>query len=56
MKAARYYAHSEIAIEIKDLNKSFGNQHVLINLNLNLYKGENLAVLGKSGSGKSVLL
>jgi phospholipid/cholesterol/gamma-HCH transport system ATP-binding protein len=56
MKTAKYYTQSEIAIEIKDLNKSFGNQQVLINLNLNLYKGENLAVLGKSGSGKSVLL
>lgn len=46
----------EIAIKIKDLYKSFGSQQVLVNLNLNLYRGENLAVLGKSGSGKSVLL
>lgn len=46
----------EIIIEIKDLSKSFGENHVLKHLNLNLYKGENLVVLGKSGSGKSVLI
>ena len=50
------YIHNDKAIQIKGLCKSFGNQHVLVNLNLDLYKGENLAVLGKSGSGKSVLL
>ena len=47
---------NEVAIKIRDLSKSFGNQHVLINMNMDLFKGENLAVLGKSGSGKSVLL
>ena len=50
------YINNDKAIQIKGLCKSFGNQHVLVNLNLDLYKGENLAVLGKSGSGKSVLL
>lgn len=43
-------------IEIKNLKKSFGAEKILIDLNLNLYKGENLVVLGKSGSGKSVLI
>lgn len=47
---------SEKMIEIKDLNISFGTNHVLKNFNLTLYKGETLAVLGKSGSGKSVLI
>jgi phospholipid/cholesterol/gamma-HCH transport system ATP-binding protein len=56
MKVFQNQGHRDIAIEINDLFKSFGNQQVLCNLNLNLYKGENLAVLGKSGSGKSVLL
>jgi phospholipid/cholesterol/gamma-HCH transport system ATP-binding protein len=46
----------EIVIEIKNLYKSFGKQEVLKNLTLNLYDGENLVVLGKSGSGKSVLI
>ncbi|MBK9637779.1 MAG: ATP-binding cassette domain-containing protein [Bacteroidetes bacterium] len=43
-------------VEIKDLYKSFGSNDVLRGFNLNLKKGENLVVLGKSGSGKSVLI
>jgi phospholipid/cholesterol/gamma-HCH transport system ATP-binding protein len=43
-------------IEINDLCKSFGTQQVLKNFSLQLYDGENLVVLGKSGSGKSVLI
>lgn len=43
-------------IEIKDLKIAFGDFEVLKGANLNLYKGENLVVLGKSGSGKSVLI
>lgn len=43
-------------IQIRNLNKSFGDNHVLRNFNIDLYKGENLAVVGKSGSGKSVLI
>jgi len=43
-------------IEIVNLKKSFGNQEVLSNISFNLFNGENLVVLGKSGSGKSVLI
>lgn len=43
-------------IEIINLKKSFGSQEVLKSINLKLYEGENLIVLGKSGSGKSVLI
>lgn len=43
-------------IEISNLRKSFGTQAVLTNLSLKLFNGENLVVLGKSGSGKSVLI
>jgi len=46
----------EKVIEIKGLTKSFGNFHVLRGVDLNLYRGENLVVLGKSGTGKSVLI
>jgi phospholipid/cholesterol/gamma-HCH transport system ATP-binding protein len=46
----------EIVVEIRDLVKSFGENHVLRGVDLDLYKGENLVVLGKSGSGKSVLI
>ncbi len=43
-------------LEIKDLCKSFGTNHVLKHFTVKLQQGENLAVLGKSGSGKSVLI
>lgn len=46
----------EKVISIRHLYKSFGNNHVLIDFNMDLYRGESLAVLGKSGSGKSVLI
>ena len=41
---------------IRDLYKSFGDNHVLVDFNLELNKGESVVVLGKSGSGKSVLI
>ena len=43
-------------IEIDDLKIHFGNLEVLSGINLQLFEGENLVVLGKSGSGKSVLI
>ena len=43
-------------IEINNLRKGFGTEDVLINVSLKLFNGENLVVLGKSGSGKSVLI
>jgi len=46
----------EKVIEIQGLTKSFGNFHVLRGVDLNLHRGENLVVLGKSGTGKSVLI
>lgn len=45
-----------LVAEIKHLKKSFGKNEVLKDMSLKLYKGENLAVMGKSGSGKSVLI
>lgn len=48
--------NNEVVLEVKNLNKSFGSNHVLRDFSLTLYKGESLAVLGKSGSGKSVLI
>lgn len=46
----------ETVMTIRHLYKSFGDNHVLVDFNLDLYKGENVVVLGKSGSGKSVLI
>lgn len=43
-------------IQIEHLKKSFGTNNVLVDINLNIKKGENVVVLGKSGSGKSVLI
>lgn len=45
----------EKVIEISGLKKSFGENHVLKNIDFSLSKGENIAVLGRSGIGKSVL-
>ena len=46
----------KIVLEIKNLHKSFGNNHVLNGFNLKLHQGENLVIMGKSGSGKSVMI
>jgi phospholipid/cholesterol/gamma-HCH transport system ATP-binding protein len=43
-------------VEVKDLAKSFGAQKVLDGLSFTLNAGENLVVLGKSGTGKSVMI
>ncbi len=43
-------------LELKDLRKSFGDDHVLNGFNLKLYEGESLVIMGKSGSGKSVMV
>jgi phospholipid/cholesterol/gamma-HCH transport system ATP-binding protein len=46
----------EPIISIKGLYKSFGDKDVLKDINLEISKGENMVVLGRSGSGKSVLI
>jgi len=43
-------------LELKNLHKSFGDNHVLKGFNLQLFEGENLVIMGKSGSGKSVMV
>mgnify|MGYP003624409469 CR=1 FL=1 len=43
-------------IRIQNLKKSFGDNHVLNGFNMNLYEAENLVLMGKSGSGKSVMI
>lgn len=43
-------------LRIRNLYKSFGNNHVLVDFNVEIHKGESVVVLGKSGSGKSVLI
>ncbi len=46
----------DIVIGVKNVSKSFGDNHVLNDFTLDVFKGENIVVLGKSGSGKSVLI
>lgn len=46
----------EVVIEIKELSVSFGRQQVLKNISLKVHKNENLVIVGKSGTGKSVLI
>ena len=47
---------SKPIITIKDLRKSYGKNCVLNGFHLELYEGENLVIMGKSGSGKSVMI
>src|SRR5208282_5797872 len=47
---------SSAVIAVEELHKSFGNQKVLNGISLTVSRGETLAVLGRSGTGKSVLL
>lgn len=43
-------------LKIKNLKKSFGDNHVLNGFSMELLEGENLVIMGKSGSGKSVMI
>ena len=56
MKVVEDIQNKVIVLEIKDLYKSFGDNHVLNGFNMKLYQGENLVIMGKSGSGKSVMI
>jgi phospholipid/cholesterol/gamma-HCH transport system ATP-binding protein len=47
---------TEVIIKIEKLHKQFGTNVVLNGFDLKLHKGENLVVMGKSGSGKSVMI
>jgi len=46
----------EVAIQITDMNKWYGDFHVLRDINLTVYRGERIVVCGPSGSGKSTLI
>jgi phospholipid/cholesterol/gamma-HCH transport system ATP-binding protein len=47
---------NEPVVYIRELYKSFGDNHVLNGVDLDVYRGENVIVLGRSGTGKSVLI
>src|SRR5210317_1406769 len=46
----------QVAIEIKDMNKWYGDFHVLRDINLTVNQGERIVICGPSGSGKSTLI
>ncbi|MCK5180120.1 MAG: ABC transporter ATP-binding protein, partial [Candidatus Omnitrophica bacterium] len=47
---------AEVAVSVKDLEKSFGGLKVLEDIDLDIYQGETFVIMGGSGSGKSTLL
>ncbi|MFK2820614.1 ATP-binding cassette domain-containing protein [Flavobacteriaceae sp. LMIT009] len=49
-------SNRDIVLQITDLYKSFGDNHVLNGFNMHLFQGESLVIMGKSGSGKSVMI
>ncbi|HEY0271846.1 MAG TPA: ATP-binding cassette domain-containing protein, partial [Chitinophaga sp.] len=48
--------YNEVVIDIRGLYKSFGSNHVLQGVDLQVHQGENVVVLGRSGTGKSVFI
>lgn len=56
MEQHEQHIEGEPVISIKHLYKSFGELHILKNVSLDVMKGENMVVLGRSGTGKSVLI
>ena len=49
-------SEEKYAIELKNVNKSFGDLHVLKDVNLSVQEGEKLVIIGPSGSGKSTTI
>jgi phospholipid/cholesterol/gamma-HCH transport system ATP-binding protein len=56
MKKADLHKEANAVIEVMDLKIGFGKDPILKGLTLSLLEGENLVILGRSGSGKSVLI
>jgi len=46
----------DVIIKLRNLRKSFGKQNVLLDVNLDIRRGETMVIIGQSGGGKSVIL
>ncbi len=55
-ESPRTYATADPVVRLEDVNKSFGDNHVLRGIDLEVASGEVLTIIGPSGSGKSTLL
>jgi len=47
---------NDVMIKLRSLRKSFGKQDVLVDVNLDIRRGETMVIIGQSGGGKSVIL
>jgi phospholipid/cholesterol/gamma-HCH transport system ATP-binding protein len=56
MKNNRHEKNNEMVVDVRGLKKSFNGKFILNGLDLKLCRGENLVIIGKSGTGKSVLI
>ena len=56
LKTGGHIDYDKRVITVRNVSKSFGNLDVLHGVDLDLFNGENLVVLGRSGTGKSVLI
>jgi general L-amino acid transport system ATP-binding protein len=56
MSEAQSNSTTEVCIEIRNMNKWYGDFHVLKNINVDVKKGEKIVICGPSGSGKSTLI
>ncbi|MEZ5722985.1 MAG: amino acid ABC transporter ATP-binding protein [Paracoccaceae bacterium] len=56
VNTAHMQVSDKVAIEIRDMNKWYGQFHVLRDVNLTVYEGERIVICGPSGSGKSTLI
>lgn len=56
MSEAQSNSNSDLCIEIRNMNKWYGDFHVLKNINLEVSRGEKIVICGPSGSGKSTMI
>jgi general L-amino acid transport system ATP-binding protein len=56
MNAAHIHSHPDLAIQLSDVHKWYGEFHVLRDVNLNVRRGERIVICGPSGSGKSTMI